>query len=297
NQYFFIDYINGSLGDPYFLLIDSDSGEINCQEVIEEINGIVYSPGGLVTNNLSGEIIGHRNGRIGIINPCNGTMTKLLEIPDYHSHLNNQMAVYNHSDNTYIIPYYSNSPSDQYKMALVDVYTNEIIETRSQPWNGRMNIHQIYDKPTAPIVCLKDTLYVPKGEHYKWFLNDQFIGETEQNYWVPVENGTYKAEIEYREYTTFSLEKDIYISSTEESKNHSSFEIFPNPTSNFINLDFSQSANGVVKIIDLTGQIVYRRMVKEANNIQIDLDGLSKGIYIINIQTEQNQISKTFSKL
>lgn len=297
NKYFFVDYINGSLGDPYFLLIDADSGEISCQEIIEENNGIFYSPGGLVTNNLSGEIIGHRNGRLGIISPCNGTMTKLLEIPDYHSHLNNQMAVYNHNDNTYIIPYYSMSPTDKYKMAIVDVYNNEIIETRSQPWKGRMNLHQIYDKPIAPIVYLRDTLYVPKGEHYKWFLNDQFIGETDQNYWVPLVNGTYKAEIEYREYTTISIEKDIYISSIEESENCSSFKIFPNPSSHFINLNFSQSVNGVVKIIDLTGQIVYKRMVKDANNIQIDLNGLAKGNYIINIQTEQNQISKTFSKL
>lgn len=136
NKYFYIDFINGPTGDPYFLLADANSGEIYCQEVIEEINNVSYSPEGLVTNNLTSEIIAHRRGRFGIINPCDGTMTKLSEIPDYSGRLNNQMAVYNHSNNTYVVPYRSTNSNDLNKIAIIDVYNNEILETKSQPWRG-----------------------------------------------------------------------------------------------------------------------------------------------------------------
>ncbi|HLP93658.1 MAG TPA: hypothetical protein VK168_06455 [Saprospiraceae bacterium] len=134
NEYFHVDYINGAFGDPYFLMINADSGEINCEEKVEEIDGIFYSPLGLVTNNFTGDIIGHRNGKYGIVNGCEGSMTKLSKIQDYYGELNNQMAVYNHKDSTYIIPYYSTTANDRYKMAIVDVYNDEIIETKSQPW-------------------------------------------------------------------------------------------------------------------------------------------------------------------
>ncbi len=296
NKYFYVDYINGSLGGPYFLLIDADSGEIFCQEIIEEINGVFYSPGGLVTNNLTGEIIGHRNGKFGIVNPCDGTMTKLSEIPDYHSHLNNQMAVYNHIDNTYIIPYRSTNSNDLNKIAVVDVYNDEIIETMSQPWAGKMDLQQIYDQPIAPLIYLNDTLFVPKGEGYKWFLGDQLIGETNVNYWIPVESGTYKAEVEFREYTTFSTEKEIIVTSAAEIGIHSNLNIYPNPTSGSINIDMVHSKRAKIRIVDLTGKVILYFDFDSQSNVRIELDELPKGVYLITVDTGKNSNAKLITK-
>lgn len=296
NEYFYQDYFDATNGNPYFLVVDANSGDVICQEVIQKDNGIHYSPGGLVTNNFSGEIIGHRNGRYGIVNPCDGSMTKLLEINDYYSQLNNQMAVFNHVDKTYIIPYYSTSSSDKYKYAIVDVYGDQILDTKSQPWDGKMNLQQIYDKPIAAMVYSEDTLYVPYGGNYKWFLDNELIAETEVNYLVPTKSGMYKAEVDFKEYTTRSTEQEIFVTSISAPDMPKYFEVYPNPGSSLINLNFSHFRSGKVTIKNTFGEIVYQRMIIDCSSAQIEVSGFLNGIYIINIETENSQISTLFSK-
>lgn len=296
NKYFYTDYINGSVGDPYFLLIDGDSGEIDCQSVIEEVNGVFYVPGAIVCNNLTGDLIGIRGGKYGIIDPCNGTITELSGISDFNAHLNNQMAVYNHNDNTYIIPYYSSDSNDKYKIAIIDVYNDEIIRTVSQPWNGKMNLQQIYDQPIAPLVYLKDTLFVPTGQNYKWFLDEEVIGETSSNYWVPVESGIYKAQVEFKEYTTYSTEQQIVFTTTKESILSSTVKISPNPTSDLTNLIFPYSESIKVQLIKLSGEILYSNNLKNSSSAIIDMYRFPKGLYIVKVISKDFNISELLTK-
>lgn len=295
NQYFYVDYTDGTGGSPYFLMLDGDSGTVVCQEIPEEVNGAYYTAGGLVTNNLTGEIIGHRNGRYGIVDACAGTMTKLSIIPDYHSHLNTQMAVYNHSDNTYIIPYYSTNPNDIYKIAIVDVYNDEILQTMSQPWGGGMNNQQIYDQPVAPLIYLNDTLFVPKGQSYKWFLDDELIGETDMNYWVPTESGAYKAEVEFREYSTYSTEQQIITTSIEEESS-AELKVFPNPTSEFVNINFPHAKSTHIKVVTLVGKVVHEVFANDTSTIQINLKGFPKGVYLIIFEADENYFTELVTK-
>lgn len=297
NQYFYVDYVYGSEGDPYFLMVDTDSGQIDCQELVEKFNGFFHSPGGLVTNYLTGDIIGHRNGQYGIVNACEGTMTKLSKIADYHSHLNNQMAVYNHNRNAYIIPYYSNNPIDTYKIAIVDVYNDEIIKTISQPWGGRMNLQQIYDKPiVASLIYLNDTLFVPKGKKYRWFLNGEWIGETNTNYWVPMENGIYYAEVDFREYSTHSTELQILLSSNEDGELTTDINVYPNPVLEFININFPHSKLVNIRITDLTGKVIFNIVEKNTSNTVISLSDLLNGVYLLTIETDKNHLTKLVTK-
>lgn len=207
------------------------------------------------------------------------------------------MAVYNHNDNTYIIPYSSNSTNDKYKYAIIDVYEDEILETRSQPWDGTLNLQQIYDRPVAPLVYLKDTLFVPVGESYEWFLNDELLGETEMNYWIPTESGTYKAHVDFREYSTYSTEYFISMTSVDETEVNQLLGVYPNPSSNLVNLEFAYSKSGIIKITDLSGQMVFKQSIKGCNSFQVNLNGLPQGFYIINVNTDKYQISNILSKL
>jgi len=296
NEYFYVNYINGSSGEPYFLMVDADSGEINCQIEVEEFNGINYTVGGVVTNNLNGDIIGRRNGRFGIVSPCGGTTTKLSVIPDYDSQLNSQMAVYNHNDDTYIFPYRSTDLNDPNKIAIVDVYNDEILETKSQPWEGKMNLHQIYDQPIAPLIYLKDTLFVPQGENYKWFLNDELIGETNVNYWRPTENGVYKAEVQFREYTTFSTEKEILLTDTDELSGSNHLNIYPNPTFEYITIDLIHNKWAKIGIVNLVGKTIQNYSIENQSSIKIDLSELPRGSYLVRVDTEINSVVNLIMK-
>ncbi|MBQ8056108.1 MAG: T9SS type A sorting domain-containing protein, partial [Paludibacteraceae bacterium] len=66
--------------------------------------------------------------------------------------------------------------------------------------------------------------------------------------------------------------------------------IYPNPTTDFVNIDINEEVNSI-KIYDISGRII-RSFVNEVNNLY--LGDLNKGVYIIQVQTEnklyQNQL-------
>lgn len=293
NSFFYVDYIHGTIGDPYFLSIDANNADILCSPKVDPISGV---PGGIVTNNMTGDIIAHRNGTFGIVDPCSGTMTKLSRIKDYRALLNNQMAVYNHIDNTYIIPYVSDITDDHYKIAIVDVYNDKVLNTIIQPFGGRMNLHQIYDKPEAPLIYLNDTLFVPFGDDYRWYLDGEFIGKTYVNYLIPEVSGKYKAEVDFREYSTFSTEVDVVLTFVTEVNNYKNINIYPNPADNFIKLDLGDHKNVTIKILDLGGKEVRRFKVNDPAEFTIELNGMSDGAYLVSVQTEQGTFNQLIIK-
>ncbi|MBN2890318.1 MAG: T9SS type A sorting domain-containing protein [Bacteroidales bacterium] len=64
--------------------------------------------------------------------------------------------------------------------------------------------------------------------------------------------------------------------------------IFPNPTSDFININSSEIANFDVKIIDVDGRNIVNQNVT-GNQTQIDFTNFANGIYILSI-TKNNQV-------
>lgn len=298
-QYIYSDYKDGPMGAPYFLVIDAQTGELLCEKKFEEYNGYYYASGGYVTNNLTGDIIGHHNGRYGIISPCDGTMTKLSQIPDYKSHLNNQMAIYDHTNNTYIIPYYSTNNNDRYKIAIVDVYNDEILQTMSQPWEGKMNLQQIYDQPLPLLLNINDTLFVPKGDIHNWYVDGEFIASTTENYWVPNQNGDYSCEVDYKEYSSTSAVENVDNISSVEDNIGFNISYYPNPANNLLFIKDELSEIITLEITDISGLKLYSDSYDNHNSniLTIDISSLNKGIYNLLIKTNTGVISKKLIKL
>ncbi len=156
---------------------------------------------------------------------------------------------------------------------------------------------QIYDQPFAPLIYLNDTLFVPKGQNYKWFLNDELIGETDTNYWVPTESGIYKAEVAFREYSTYSTEKEIILTSTDSNELTDMIVIYPNPASEFINIDFLSDYSTTIQIAELTGKVIYNEIFKNTSMARIELNNFSKGVYLISVKTNNTNLTKLVTKL
>jgi hypothetical protein len=100
--------------------------------------------------------------------------------------------------------------------------------------------------------------------------------ELQNSFWTGVNNPN-----------TPDLCNSLSISEIKNSK--SSIFIYPNPTNNFITIQDKQNLtdNFEYKIVDLTG-----RIVKSSNskfNEQINIEHLTSGNYIIQIQTDSNQ--------
>ena len=81
-------------------------------------------------------------------------------------------------------------------------------------------------------------------------------------------------------------------SSTQDFANNE-IKVFPNPTSEIINIQLGDDLyyDSIGKIVNSVGQIVRKFHIVE-NEIQIDLSGLEKGIYSLNIDNNTSQFLK-----
>lgn len=81
------------------------------------------------------------------------------------------------------------------------------------------------------------------------------------------------------------------INSTGEYYTSVRIDIFPNPATNYIEIQ-SNSIMQNINIIDITGKVILQKRVN-AHSEQIDISNLSKGYYFINIQSKEDQNRST----
>ncbi|KZS38417.1 hypothetical protein AWE51_17845 [Aquimarina aggregata] len=65
----------------------------------------------------------------------------------------------------------------------------------------------------------------------------------------------------------------------------SQIKIYPNPSKGNFNIDFNQKTSNVsVVLTDITGRIVYREVIENTTSQSINIQGMPRGIYILNLQ-------------
>lgn len=85
----------------------------------------------------------------------------------------------------------------------------------------------------------------------------------------------------------YSILVDIIRSDLDE-KSIGEINVYPNPFSDIINVDFATSqTNGIVKILDVSGRVVIEKRVNHNQSIQIDLAKVPSGIYIVSVEMNQ----------
>jgi len=86
--------------------------------------------------------------------------------------------------------------------------------------------------------------------------------------------------------------------SNDESTSSSTFNMWPNPTHDFTNIQFvSNTSNEIytLQLVDLSGRILNNingTTIEGINTTQIPLENLSKGIYLIQLQYQGNSFNK-----
>ena len=270
-----------------FLSMDGYSGNTRCEAEIETQNNVQLAPSALVHNLYSQKVYAHRNGTFGTASFCDGTVNWNGTVVDYKSHLNNQMAVLNHVNQTYIFPYLSTSSHEPYKIAIIDIVSDSVLRILNQPWDGKMELQQIYDKPQAPLYLQNDTLFVPKGLSYRWFLDGVFIGSSNDNFWVPTKTGHYSAKVKFREYTSTSTKVGIWNTSLPEGSDALT-SMFPNPAINKVTVNTQSLSDGEILVFDDLGRVRIRQELDGAlENIELEVSTLSPGAYSVVFISDQ----------
>ncbi len=114
--------------------------------------------------------------------------------------------------------------------------------------------------------------------------------------------GPYTASIVWTQATTIPPTAGGKIVGTEEEL-ISNVNIYPNPTSNVLNIDLmvTESSNTIIKVLDMSGRLIKQTQVKSEkglNPITIDLSELASGIYALQILENEKvtHISKVEKK-
>lgn len=83
----------------------------------------------------------------------------------------------------------------------------------------------------------------------------------------------------------------IYTDVIENSLNYP-IRVYPNPSIGMVNISFQNSVNGLLKIEDYTGKVVYNEKINQKNGsaITIDMSDFSNGIYFINLDNQKYKI-------
>jgi hypothetical protein len=82
------------------------------------------------------------------------------------------------------------------------------------------------------------------------------------------------------------------VSSIENIQTKVELSIFPNPTSQIVNIKYSGQLPVEAKVLSVNGQILSNKKINEASS-QLDFSSNAKGIYLIEI-TEQSGKSNTY---
>ncbi len=74
------------------------------------------------------------------------------------------------------------------------------------------------------------------------------------------------------------------------------FAVYPNPTSDYINILLDEAANGVIRIKDTQGKTVKEIQINHQTS-RIYLSNLSKGLYVVEVETQKGTSIKKFMKI
>jgi len=70
------------------------------------------------------------------------------------------------------------------------------------------------------------------------------------------------------------------------------FTIFPNPSSDMIQLQFDSGEEKDINIYSINGQLVYSKVNYASNNLKVDISNLERGLYIVKVNGKQISQSK-----
>ena len=79
-------------------------------------------------------------------------------------------------------------------------------------------------------------------------------------------------------------------------KKVSNVSVFPNPTTNLLNVKMEQTNNATIKMTNINGQVVFAENVSNKNNATIDMSLFAKGIYSLQIISDKGIETKKVVK-
>jgi Leucine-rich repeat (LRR) protein len=132
------------------------------------------------------------------------------------------------------------------------------------------------------------------GVTYQWYKNDVLIdGETKQSISFPIsELGHYYCKVNYASLPDLTLQSETIFISTVGIKKPGTFvsKVFPNPTRDFLKIQMEKplNNNALLELKDICGNTVLSQNMGNKNEVELQLQCLSKGIYFLQINNGED---------
>lgn len=123
------------------------------------------------------------------------------------------------------------------------------------------------------------------GVHYEWVdcnNNYSLLGDTNQIF-TPTSTGNYAVIVDNGNCKDTSVCTPITVVGINELEKHIAVNVFPNPTTNIVDVIFDELNNYVLQLIDVSGKVI---LTKEVSTIksQLDLSTYERGIYFVRVK-------------
>ncbi len=153
-----------------------------------------------------------------------------------------------------------------------------------------INVHEL---PQTPIINFVSGQLCADGVgDYQWFFNAAII-ENELNSCInPLANGNYSARVINNLGCMSLLSENYFYNANSVFVNNASnsINIYPNPFNDMLSISFDKSLNvKLISIYNSIGQLVFVQHLADncSNVFEINTSEFSKGIYLINVETEK----------
>lgn len=151
--------------------------------------------------------------------------------------------------------------------------------------------------PTATIeLSGNEFSAIETGVAYQWMNCDSntFISAETNQYFIPGNEGNYSVIVNLNGCETTSDCLFISFAAVDEVE-EANMQVYPNPFSNQLVIDLKEQRNGVLRIISAQGETIIEQAFVD-KHIELDMENLSKGLYIVELNMKDEIIKKSIVK-
>lgn len=165
-------------------------------------------------------------------------------------------------------------------------HDNKLITLTVTGWTGVID-KKIITKSDAGYLNLCNSALLPFTDASVPFYDSLMIGYMPETFYTTNGLSTYTYD-----YSLPQLQVMCTATELAEIALHLSVQVYPNPCSNFVNISLPYRENTIVSVFDLMGKVLIAKTFTDEKQLQLPLTNLAKGIYMLNVKTEEKNYSQ-----